>query len=163
LTPDAADAEDERIGWSAEVLPSVRSIKFNEMEYALPAEAGRACFLAVRERMLREHQDVTWPVEYRTLAADDAWLSPAHGRATVTISIHQNARMPHEAFFDDIERIFRSFDGRPHWGKLHSCTRADLRAMYPMWDRFSALRAEMDPDGRFLNDYLRRLFLPDAR
>jgi FAD/FMN-containing dehydrogenase len=34
--------------------------------------------------------------------------------------------------------------------------------MYPMWDDFVALRAEMDPDGRFLNHYLHGLFLPDA-
>jgi L-gulonolactone oxidase len=97
-------------------------------------------------------------VEYRTLAADDAWLSPAFGRETVTISIHQDARLPFRAFFEDIETIFREHAGRPHWGKVHSCTARDLRDLYPRWDDFLAVRARLDPDGRFLNPYLRGLF-----
>jgi FAD/FMN-containing dehydrogenase len=32
-----------------------------------------------------------------------------------------------------------------------------LRALYPEWERFHALRHRMDPRGRFLNDYLKRL------
>ncbi len=148
----------ERVGWSARVIPSVRVRKFNEMEYAIPAQAGPECFRLVRKRMLDRHPDVVWPVEYRTLAADDAWLSPAYGRATVTISIHQDARLSFRAFFDDIESIFRAHDGRPHWGKIHNVRATDLRASYPMWDAFAAHRARLDPSARFLNDYLRTLF-----
>ena len=83
----------ERIDWSARVLPSVRELKFNEMEYSVPAAAGPACFRAVRERMRSRWPDVVWPVEYRTLAGDDAWLSTAHARDTVTISLHQDAKL----------------------------------------------------------------------
>jgi FAD/FMN-containing dehydrogenase len=155
---DLGDVEGERIGWSAHVIPSIRVNKFNEMEYAVPAEAGPACFRLVRARMRARHSDVAWPVEYRTLAADDAWLSPAHGRATVTISIHQDARLPFRDFFADIEAIFRDHRGRPHWGKIHYRSAAELRDLYPMWDRFTALRQEMDPVGRFLNVHLAALF-----
>lgn len=153
-------AERERVGWGARIIPSVRVRKFNEMEYALPAEAGPECFRQVRARMRERHPEVQWPVEYRTLAADDAWLSPAYGRGTVTISIHQDARLPFEPFFSDIEAIFRAHAGRPHWGKIHHCTAADLSTLYPMWDAFRAVRERMDPDGRFLNPHLRGLFGP---
>jgi FAD/FMN-containing dehydrogenase len=159
LTPDQApELEGERVGWSAQIIPSVRRLKFNEMEYALPAESGAACFRAVRQRMLERHPGVRWPVEYRTLAPDDAWLSPAFGRDTVTISIHQDARLPYAPFFDDIEPIFRSYGGRPHWGKIHSLTGSDLRGLYPKWDFFVALRESLDPEGQFLNPYLQGLF-----
>jgi len=157
-----APAERERVGWSAWVIPSVRARMFNEMEYALPAEMGPACFRAVRERMLARHPAVLWPVEYRTLAADDAWLSPAFGRESVTISIHQDARLPFQDFFADIEPIFQAHDGRPHWGKIHSGTPAGLQERYPRWSDFQQAREQLDSAGRFLNPYLRTLFGTDA-
>ena len=75
----------------------------------------------------------------------------------MAISIHQAADLPHEAFFADAEKIFRRHDGRPHWGKLHSLGAATSR-LYPQWERFQAVRQRLDPDGRFLNPHLRRLF-----
>jgi FAD/FMN-containing dehydrogenase len=161
--PEDADIlEGERIGWSAHIIPSVRSLTFNEMEYAVPAALGPDCFRAVRRRMRERHPGVTWPVEYRTLTPDDAYLSPAYGRETVTISIHQSARRPYQDFFADIEAIFRAHGGRPHWGKIHNLRAAELHDLYPMWDRFQAVRTRLDPDGRFLNDYLREVFGIDA-
>lgn len=148
----------ERVDWSYRIFPSERTVPFNEMEYAVPAEAGPDCLRELRALMRTCHPDVAWPVEYRTVRADDIPLSPAYGRATVTISVHQAADLPHGAFFADAEAIFRDHGGRPHWGKLHSLGAADLRALYPRFDEFRALRARLDPHGRFLNDHLRRLF-----
>lgn len=164
LNPTTADPESvsgkkyERIGWSSQILPSVRELKFHEMEYSVPAEAGLACMRAARERLRARHPDVVWPVEYRTVAADDAWLSPAHGRATVAISIHQDGKLPYREVFTDLEPIFREAGGRPHWGKFHTCTARDLAARYPDYARFCALRARLDPKGVFLNAHLRELF-----
>jgi FAD/FMN-containing dehydrogenase len=160
LPEQMPEIEGERVGWSAQILPSVRRILFNEMEYAMPAEAGAACFRSVRSRMLAKHVEVRWPVEYRTLAADDAWLSPAFGRATVTISIHHDARFPFGSFFNDIEPIFLAHGGRPHWGKIHGLNAGTLRDLYPKWDAFMSLRRNLDPAGRFMNDYLRSVFDP---
>jgi FAD/FMN-containing dehydrogenase len=153
-----AGRDKERIDWSYKILPSVRELKFNEMEYSVPAAAGPACFRAVRERMKTRWPDVVWPVEYRTLAADSAWLSTAHARASVAISLHQDAKLPCDAFFADCEAIFREHEGRPHWGKLHTQTAAELAGRYPKWAAFRALRAELDPAGRFANSYLRGVF-----
>lgn len=147
----------ERIGWSAHVLPSVRELRFHEMEYAVPAEAGPACMKAVEQRMRARWADVEWPVEYRTLRADDAWLSAAHERESVTISIHQDARLPCRELFADLEPIFREHRGRPHWGKLHTCSARDLAGLYPRFEDFRALRRRLDPQGVFLNPHLRDL------
>jgi FAD/FMN-containing dehydrogenase len=156
--PPPLEGPGERIGWSHRIYPSVRDLRFNEMEYAVPAEAGPDCFRAVRSRMKDRHPKVGWPIEYRTLAADDAWLSPAYQRPTVTISVHQDAARPHEEFFTDIEPIFRDVGGRPHWGKFHTCTHDDLAALLPRFAEFCALRRELDPHGRFLSPYRARLF-----
>jgi FAD/FMN-containing dehydrogenase len=153
----------ERIDWSYRIFPSERTRRFNEMEFAVPAEHGPDCLRELRQLMRQRHPTVTWPIEYRTVRADDIPLSPACGRETVTISIHQAANLPYRAFFADAEAIFRNHYGRPHWGKLHGYTARDLRDGYPQWDTFLATRARLDPAGRFLNPYLRQFFDPAAR
>jgi FAD/FMN-containing dehydrogenase len=147
----------ERIDWSCRILPSERDQRFAEMEYSVPAESGPDCFAAVRERMQKRHPDVAWPVEYRMLAADDAWLSMAHERETVTISLHQDIALPFREFFADIEPIFLEAGGRPHWGKIHGLTAAELRPRYPRFDDFVATRERLDPEGRFSNAHLESL------
>ena len=57
-----------------------------------------------------------------------------------------------------MESILRAHRGRPHWGKIHTCTARDLAELYPRWDAFCSLRGELDPQGLFLNDHLRALF-----
>jgi FAD/FMN-containing dehydrogenase len=153
-----ASLADERTGWSYEVLPNEQELRFDETEWAVPAEAGPACFQAARTRIKARHRHIVgWRLLYRTVRADDGWISPMHGRDSVTISIHQNTGLPYEEYFADMEAVFREHDGRPHWGKKHGLTAAALRPLYPMWDRFQEVRRRLDPDGIFLNDYLRRL------
>jgi FAD/FMN-containing dehydrogenase len=161
LEPEAsAGKKYERIGWSHEILPSVREQRFVEMEYALPAEAGPACFRAVRARMRERHAEVLWPVEYRTLRADDAWLSTAHARETVTLSLHQDAGLPWQDFFADLEPLLREHGGRPHWGKRHCLTARELEPLYPRFDAFRRLASELDPTRRFVNAHLATLLDP---
>lgn len=50
--------------------------------------------------------------------------------------------------------------GRPHWGKRHFRTATDLRALYPDWDRFAAVRSRLDPHGRFANEWTDRVLGP---
>jgi FAD/FMN-containing dehydrogenase len=130
------------------------------MEYALPAEAGPDCFRAVRARMRERHAEVAWPVEYRTLRADGAWLSTAHARETVTLSLHQDAALPWQAFFADLEPLFHAHEGRPHWGKRHGLAARELAPLYPRFDAFSRLAAELDPERRIVNAHLAGLFGP---
>lgn len=154
-----AGVEGERIGWSHEILPSVREQKFHEMEYAVPEDAGVACFEALAARLRARHPAVAWPLEIRTVAADDAWLSPAYGRATCAISVHQDGRKPHEDLFADLEPIFWEHGGRPHWGKWHRCDAKRLAGRHPRLADFAALRERLDPDGRLLNAHLRALLV----
>lgn len=47
--------------------------------------------------------------------------------------------------------------GRPHWAKEHSLRAPQLRPLYARWEDFMRVRQALDPDGVFLNDYLREL------
>ncbi|MCE7988466.1 MAG: FAD-binding protein [Caldilinea sp. CFX5] len=150
---------DEKIDRSYRIFPSERNLKFNETEFAVPAVNGPDCLREIRELMQRRYPAVLWPIEYRTLAADDIPLSPAYGRATVTISVHQAAELPYQPFFADVEAIFRNHQGRPHWGKIHTHTARELAALYPAWAAFQTVRAQVDPAGCFLNEHLRTILL----
>lgn len=153
---------DEEEGFVGEILPRKRTLKFDEMEYALPREQGMACFREVRKRMKDKHRrTVAWRVLYRTIAADQNYLSPHYGRDSVSISLHHNAGLPFEAFFNDIEPIFRAHGGRPHWAKKHNLRAEHLQGLYPEWSTFRAIRKSFDPEGCFMNDHLRELLNPE--
>jgi FAD/FMN-containing dehydrogenase len=149
-------------GWGKDVLPTPHQLKYNELEYSLDLQAAPACFEEIRKRILKRHtKEVAWRVLYRPIAADNAYLSNAYGRDTVAITIHQNAVFPYQAYFDDIEKIFQEHGGRPHWGKKHTMKAVELKQLYPMWDEFQRFRKEFDPNGIFLNDYLKSIFLQE--
>jgi FAD/FMN-containing dehydrogenase len=149
---------DEEVGFSHEIIARERTLKFEELEYFLPADAGLACFQELRERILSRHRKhVGWRVLFRLIARDDAWLSPVYERDSVAISVHQNATLPWRDYFADIETIVLRYGGRPHWGKQHSLTAAELRGLYPRWDDFKAVRTQSDPDGVFLTREMARL------
>ena len=137
---------------------TVRWVRFNEMEYELPAENGADALRELAEFVERKSIRVHFPVEYRYVQGDDIWLSPFFGRDSVAISVHQYQGMDFRPYFDGAEAIFRNHGGRPHWGKMHSLGATDLAGMYPHWDDFHALRRRLDPQGVFMNPYLQTLF-----
>ncbi|GAB5451677.1 MAG: D-arabinono-1,4-lactone oxidase [Halioglobus sp.] len=137
---------------------SERNVRFNEMEYHLPREYGLKALQEIREVLESKHQEVFFPIEFRYIASDDIWLSPFYGRETCSIAVHRYFEEDYQPFFKTIEPIFRKYHGRPHWGKLNTLTRKELSKLYPHWDDFAEVRRTYDPEGRFLNDYLRSLF-----
>ena len=147
----------ERVDHSFRVYPNKRKVRFTEMEYALPREAGAEALERVLAMVERRRLPISFPLEFRFVAADDAYLSPSNGRETAYVAVHVYRGMEHETYFRAAESIMREYDGRPHWGKRHYRTAADLAPSYPDWDRFAAARERLDPDRRFRNDYLDRV------
>jgi L-gulono-1,4-lactone dehydrogenase len=151
-----------RVDRSDRIFASPRLVRFTEMEYALPractAEAVRRVMALVPERGFA----VPFPIEVRTVAADDALLSTASGRDSGFVAVHMYEHMAYEPYFRAVEAIMDELGGRPHWGKRHFQTASTLRPRYPDWDRFQAVRARLDPHGRFANDYTDRVLGPVA-
>jgi FAD-linked oxidoreductase len=147
----------ERVDRSAEIFASPRLVRFTEMEYALPRErtpeAVRRVMALIRERGFA----VPFPIEVRTVAPDDAFLSTAAGRDSGFVAVHMYEGMQWEPYFRAVEAIMDELDGRPHWGKRHFQTAATLRTRYPDWDRFRAVRARLDPGGLFANAWTDRV------
>ena len=144
-------------GWK--LLSNDRPVRFNEMEFHLPREAQIPALKEVMAAIETHRNDVFFPVEVRTIEPDDAWLSPFYQRPSGSVAVHAYYKDDYQFLFDLIEPIFRRHDGRPHWGKLNSLKAKDFAALYPRWKEAGEVRAALDPEGRFLNPYLKGVFL----
>ncbi len=142
---------------SYRVFASSRTVKFVEMEYAVPVSEIGWVLREVDRWLERSAVSIAFPVEVRFAAADDIWLSTASGRPTAYLAVHQYHRRDHREYFDAVEAICRSVGGRPHWGKLHSLGSAELRDSYDHFDDFLRIRDAMDPGKLFGSEYLERL------
>lgn len=150
--------DGHRRGPAHAIFPSDRTIRFEEMEYEMPRAVGLDALSEVVGWIRRKRLPVTFPFEYRTVAADDIWMSPMNAGPVAAISMHQYAKMPWADHFAGAEAIFRGFGGRPHWAKRHTLTRGDVDTLYPMAERYRAVRRAADPQGKFLNMHLESLF-----
>lgn len=139
------------------VLTQNRTVRFREMEYALPVERVLPAFREIQELIAQRGWKIEFPVEVRFAAADDRWLSTAHDRASGYIAVHRYWRADPTEYFEAVERICLEHGGRPHWGKLHTLNAEQLRERYPRFDDFVSLRERLDPKRSFSNKYLDRV------
>jgi L-gulonolactone oxidase len=148
-------SQRERVGWSHAIFASPRLVRFEEMEYSVP-RAHVVDALRAAKAVLERHP-VSFPIELRFVGADDTFLSPAYGRDSAYIAVHVFKGMEFETPFREVEQELAAFDGRPAWGKRSYLSAAELAPRYPRWDDFQALRAQLDPNGRFANAWARHV------
>jgi FAD-linked oxidoreductase len=139
------------------LLANVRPVRFNETEWHLPAERGIACLRQVVAEV-QKHNEAFFPIEFRWVRGDSAWLSPFHGRDSCSIAVHAAADEACDYIVKLAAAVCAPAGGRPHWGKLHPLAAAQLAPRYPRWSDFQQLRRSFDPQGRMLNAHLRSLF-----
>jgi xylitol oxidase len=130
-----------------------------QTEYFVPLDKGYEAIRAVetlRDR-ITPHLLVT---ELRTIAADDLWLSMAYQRPS--LAIHFTWK-PEEAAVREliplIEAKLAPFNPRPHWAKVFSVPKEQLERSYVRTNEFRKLVQTYDRDGKFTNEFLRRVIL----
>lgn len=125
-----------------------------QTEYFVPRERGFEAITAVEQLRdkITPHLFVT---ELRTIAADDLWMSMAYQRDSLAIhftfkpeSAAVNALLP------QIEAKLEPFGARPHWGKLFAIAPSTLQGLYPRMKEFKGYLQQVDPKGKFRNQYL---------
>ncbi|WP_223589912.1 D-arabinono-1,4-lactone oxidase [Neobacillus bataviensis] len=146
------------VGYTHQLFTTTRLVRFNEMEYSVPTVWMETVVREIHQLVQENGYHVHFPVECRYVKGDDIWLSPAYGRDSAYIAVHMYKGMAHEKYFADVEAIFRRYNGRPHWGKLHTLQADDLTTLYPKIEDFKKIREQLDPNGMFLNDHLKKLF-----
>ena len=139
------------------VFASERRVRFTEMEHAVPREHARDAVERVLEILSRRDLAVAFPIEVRFVAADDAMLSPSHGRDSCYIAVHYDRRGRWQPYFAAVATALAELGARPHWGKRHSLGAGELAELYPRFADFRAVRSRLDPEGAFANAYLDRV------
>jgi xylitol oxidase len=101
--------------------------------------------------------------ELRTIARDSLWLSPHEGRDSFALHFTWRRRPAEvEAVVAKIEAALAPLGARPHWGKVFTACADSIRPLYPQMGDFLALREQLDPDGTFVNDWVREKVLSAA-
>ncbi|MBF0673184.1 MAG: FAD-binding protein [Salinibacterium sp.] len=125
-----------------------------QSEYLVPRVHAADAIRAIRDLASRI-APLLLVAEMRTVAADQLWLSPAYGCDVLGLHFTWQPRQPEvEALLPVIEAALEPFAPRPHWGKLFAA--GDVSGRYPRAADFAALRARLDPSGKFGNEFLER-------
>jgi alditol oxidase len=125
-----------------------------QSEYFVPRERGYAAINAV-EQLRDEITPHLFISEFRTIAADDLWISPCYQRASM--AIHFTWKPVWSAVkkvLPLIEEKLGPFGAIPHWAKLFTMPSAHLRSHYPKMSDYQAMLAQYDPNGKFRNEFI---------
>lgn len=153
-------SSSRKVYHSHKVYATPRLVKFNEMEYNIPLEAYEEVMKEAVKCIEKNNFPVHFPIENRFVKKDDIYMSPAYGRDSAYIACHVYYKKPYLDYFEALEDIFKAYDGRPHWGKIHTLAAKDLKQRYPHFEDFLKHRNEQDPRQIFLSPYLKTLFFP---
>lgn len=148
----------EYIDHSYKIFASPRLVHFYEMENAIPAESLPQALRDVQQMIERKGYLLNFPVEVRFTAPDDVPLSTAYERKSAYIAVHVYQGMEYEPFFRDVEEVLRTYNPRPHWGKIHYKSDEQLAPLYPKFSEFLRMRDRLDPDRTFSNRYTEKVF-----
>ena len=147
----------EYVNISHRIFSSKRLVKFYEMEYSISLEALVPALREVMQMVADRGFKISFPVEVRCTASDNIPLSTSTGRQSAYIAIHMFKGTEYAEYFSAVEAILRKYEGRPHWGKIHNLDASQISRLYPEYQRFIEVRNQLDPEGVFTNDYLRRV------
>lgn len=147
-----------KVNQSHKVFTTPRWVRFHEMEYNVPMEAYQEVVRDLTQWIDQNNRTIHFPLEHRFVKADDIYLSPAFRRDSAYIACHVYAKKDFRPYFKSLEEIFLHYDGRPHWGKMHTLTAKNLKTKYLYFEKFVGTMELHDPDQVFLNEYLNELF-----
>ena len=129
-----------------------------QSEYIVPREHAVQALHAIsgmRERIAPLLQIC----EVRSIAADRHWMSPYYKRES--IGIHFTWKDDWQAVrsvLPAIEERLAVFHARPHWGKLFDMSGQRVLGLYEKAANFRELIRQFDPQGKFRNVYIDRIF-----
>jgi len=127
-----------------------------QSEYFVPRDKGYAAILAVEQLrdQITPHLFIT---EFRTIAADDLWISPCYQQPSMTLHFTWKPQWPEvKRVLPLIEERLAPFGVRPHWAKLFTMPPARLQSQYAKMSAYREIVAQYDPSRKFRNEFIDR-------
>lgn len=135
-----------------------------ELEFTVPFEdTFEMCrrFIRLYEEMYPSGLPYTvFEVRFTPAGHDRTLIGPGRERRCTWIDLVCNDSVGFETYYEAAEKLIREIGGRPHLGKYcRAWDSGDLERLYPAhFTRFCQLAKEYDPEGKFANQFTRRLF-----
>jgi hypothetical protein len=134
-----------------------------DMSWGVPLESSADAWQSAMDlvdsyaRRTPPQYPINMVIHSRFIGASSALLSPAYGRPICDIEAVTCKGTPDiEPFYLDFTDAMLAYPtARPHWGKYILRPR-EIKSRYPKMEAFLAQRAQLDPNGVFLNDFLER-------
>ncbi|SMF58559.1 D-arabinono-1,4-lactone oxidase [Pseudobacteriovorax antillogorgiicola] len=99
-------------------------------------------------------------VYMRFAKASDSWLSSSHGADSMMFEIHipketdpNRYEQGTEVYDEIVQMTYQKYQGRPHWAKNSTPIFKDTLVRYGRAADFVDLKNELDPMGRFENEF----------
>jgi len=135
-----------------------------ELEFTVPFEdTFRAC-----RRFIRLYQDMypaglpyaIFEVRFTPERHDRTLVGAGRDRRCTWIDLVCNDSVGFEEYYAAAEELIKELGARPHLGKFcESFTEADMRELHQdNYTKFVDLVKQRDPEGKFANEFTRRLF-----
>jgi len=134
------------------------------IEIGIPLRRAGQVIEKIKQWYRDTHPHMHYPIILRCTGPSDAWLSPASQEATcffgfvVYYAADGTLSKDGVHFLDAVEKLLAQEGGRPHWGKYYDPALYHWHHLYPQWQQFRAVRAALDPTGKFANAYTTALF-----
>lgn len=125
-----------------------------QSEYFVPRDKGYQAILAVEQLKDRitPHLFIS---EFRTIDADDLWMSECYERPAMTIHFTWKPEWSAvKELLPLIEEKLAPFDARPHWAKLFTMAPHHLQSRYAKLSDFKQQLQQQDPAGKFRNQFI---------
>ncbi|MEK6300237.1 MAG: D-arabinono-1,4-lactone oxidase [Acidobacteriota bacterium] len=133
-------------------------------ELALPVENGayidavdKIIEIAERNRVKKTFHSL--PISLRFVAQSNLYFSMMYGRTTCMLEVPMiDGTKGGMETLREIEDALVEFEARPHWGQIHYLAggREAIKKMYPMFDRWVAVRKALNSKGTFNNRFSER-------
>jgi xylitol oxidase len=126
-----------------------------QSEYFVPRNKGYAAIQALEPLRDQITPHLFIISEFRTIAADDLWISPCYQRPSMALHFTWRPEWPAvKRVLPLIEEKLARFGARPHWAKLFTMPPARLRPHYAKMSDYQVMLAQYDPNGKFRNEFI---------
>jgi alditol oxidase len=127
-----------------------------QSEFFVPRDKAYRAILAV-EKLRDQITPHLFISEFRTIEADNLWMSPCYKRSAMAIHFTWKPEWPAvRSVLPAIEEQLAPFGARPHWAKLFTMSPSRLQSLYEKLPDYQAVLKHYDPSGKFRNAYLSR-------
>ena len=150
------------VGEGQNEIPALSGTIFIPLENDMYLEALDV-ILAVAKQFASRGKYETAPVSMRFVQKTQSLLGCPKdfcGFECIFTASTKHAKEMIDAYDQALRQKFNG-DVRPHWGQiLRDPDPPQIRSMYPRYDRWRAIRDELDPDGIFLNEWQTKVLPP---